>query len=144
MSEHNAPLNSVALKASAGAAEVLPLVYIRQPASFVERSKTNGWKFYAAAPPMPKISEPANTRQSQLDTKALNYPLLSHPCVLMLGNEGTGLSPVLQRKANFLLSFSGDQSRLGGIDSLNVGVAAGVLCDAFELSASNRIKKDLF
>ena len=145
MSQHNAPLGSVTLKASAGAAEALPLIYARQPPHFVEHSKQHGWKFYAAAPPGSGKSGPTSQSQPHFNTTTLGLPLHTHPCVLMLGNEGAGLSMMLQKRANYLLSIIGDRSRDGGgIDSLNVGVAAGLLCEAFKPSVVHRINKDLF
>ena len=49
----------------------------------------------------------------------------------MLGGEGTGLKPDLQRKADYLVSISGQRSGQGGVDSLNVSVAAGLLAEVF-------------
>ena len=140
LSQHNAPLGSIALKASAGAAEVLPIIYVPQPPTFIDISKRNGWKFYAAALPTEKPSG----NQQCFSTTNLDLPLLVGPCVLMLGNEGSGLSQMLQRRANYLLNIVGDRSRIGSIDSLNVGVAAALLCEAFRPSVIHQVKKDLF
>lgn len=49
----------------------------------------------------------------------------------MLGGEGEGLRQNLLRKADFLVTIEGQRLRQGGVDSLNVSVAAGVLCEAF-------------
>ena len=56
---------------------------------------------------------------------------MNHPCVLILGGEGEGLRWGIQKKADFLLSIEGYRSGKGGVDSLNVSVAAGLLCEAF-------------
>ena len=48
----------------------------------------------------------------------------------MLGNEGEGLRLNLLKKANYLLTIEGQQSHQGGVDSLNVSVAAALLCEA--------------
>ena len=49
----------------------------------------------------------------------------------MLGGEGDGLNPVLQKKADFNIGIGGQRRGEGGVDSLNVSVASGLLCEAF-------------
>lgn len=48
----------------------------------------------------------------------------------MLGSEGEGLRWNLRSKADVDVYIRGDRGR-GGVDSLNVSVAAGILCNAF-------------
>lgn len=61
----------------------------------------------------------------------------------MLGNEGEGLRWNLRSKAAVELSIAGSgNAQRGGVDSLNVSVAAGVLCQAFLSSVSNVRGKD--
>lgn len=61
----------------------------------------------------------------------MNRPLEETPCVLLIGGEGDGVKPDLLKKANYLISIGGQRSWQGGVDSLNVSVAAAVLCEAF-------------
>ena len=49
----------------------------------------------------------------------------------MLGGEGEGLRPNLRKRADFVVGIEGQRLGTGGVDSLNVSVAAGVLCEAF-------------
>ena len=49
----------------------------------------------------------------------------------MLGGEGEGLRPNLRKRADFVVGIEGHRLGKGGVDSLNVSVAAGVLCEAF-------------
>lgn len=49
----------------------------------------------------------------------------------MLGGEGEGLRWNLQKKADYLVRIEGQRLGQGGVDSLNVSVAAGILCEAF-------------
>lgn len=49
----------------------------------------------------------------------------------MLGGEGEGLRASLQKRANHVIGIEGQRLGQGGVDSLNVSVAAGVLCEAF-------------
>ncbi|KAL9121019.1 MAG: hypothetical protein Q9187_002419, partial [Circinaria calcarea] len=123
---NSAPLTPVTLKASAGACESLPLLSISHPGAFIDECQKNGWKFYAAV-----ASHTNPTEQPQFTISNINSPARKHPCVLMLGGEGEGLRWNLQKKADFLLSIEGQRSGQGGVDSLNVSVAAGLLCDAF-------------
>ncbi|MCJ1385662.1 hypothetical protein MMC17_008785 [Xylographa soralifera] len=139
---HSAPLTPVALKASAGAAESLPLISIRTPAAFVDASRAAGWKFYAAVAPTDQPGASADSLGAEkespvppvphykLPTLAALCPTRAHPCVLMLGGEGEGLRWALRRKADATVSIETSR-RAGGVDSLNVSVAAGLLCEAF-------------
>ena len=49
----------------------------------------------------------------------------------MLGGEGEGLRPNLQKRADCVVGIEGQRLGKGGVDSLNVSVAAGILCEAF-------------
>ena len=124
----SAPLSPVALKASAGAAESLPLLSVDQPASFVDRCKKNGWKVYAAAAPAPNKQ---SGRNNYVSASALQGPLQRHPCIVILGSEGEGLRWGVRQKADYEVGVEGRRLGKGGVDSLNVSVAAGLLCEAF-------------
>lgn len=124
----SAPISPVALKASAGASETLPLVSVDQPRNFLDTCKKNGWMMYAAASPG---SSKRSNRNQYLSVAALENPLKQHPCVLILGGEGEGLRPDIQRKASFHVGIEGQRVGQGRVDSLNVSVAAGLLCEAF-------------
>ena len=103
---------------------------IAHPRAFIDESQKNGWKFYAALAP----SDPTSfddRRVTHFTTSSLACPVRDHPCVLMLGGEGVGLRWDLQRKADFILGVEGHRIGQGGVDSLNVSVATGLLCEAF-------------
>lgn len=142
---NSAPFSPVALKASAGASENLPLMSVSQPSAFIDGCKANGWKIYAAvAPggfksPGAKVGRPAN-----YTTATLGQPLRNDPCILILGGEGEGLRWNVQRKADKEIGVEGERLGQGGVDSLNVSVAAGILCDAFLRKPANFIKDDNF
>lgn len=127
---NGAPVSPVALKASAGASEVMKLMSIAHPRAYIDESQKNGWVFYAGVAP----SGPTGYDHkgvARLTIATLRCPVQDHPCVLMLGGEGDGLSWDLQKKADFELGVEGYRAGQGGVDSLNVGVATGLLCDAF-------------
>lgn len=122
----SAPVTPTVLKASAGAGETLGMFSVDSVVDFVTESQEKGWKVYAALPPKGEGSS------RQVDTRGVEKddPLSKDPCILILGSEGEGLSRQLKKLADFHVSipnFSGSKT----VDSLNVSVAAGLLCQAF-------------
>ncbi|KFY36771.1 hypothetical protein V494_04986 [Pseudogymnoascus sp. VKM F-4513 (FW-928)] len=126
-SRNSAGFSPVVLKASAGACENVRLFTVNSPAGFVADSKAAGWKIYAAV--APSTNRAANPPLA-MTTEELCNPLLEAPCMLMLGSEGAGLRWNLRSKADVELSIEGSGQR-GLVDSMNVSVATGVLCNAF-------------
>lgn len=123
---NSAAFSPVVLKASAGASENVTLFAVSKPAGFVANSKLAGWKIYAAVAPSKSQQPNAPPAVSAHDLKD---PLSQDPCILMLGGEGEGLRANLRSKADVDLSIRGRGP--SHVDSLNVSVAAGILCDAF-------------
>ena len=159
LSTHNAPLSAVALKASVGAAENLKLLSVRSTGAFIQDSRRNGWRCYAAVAPLEGSHFSKESSRSQHRTPTATYcslenlgdPLQNAPCMLMLGGEGSGLKPDLVKKADYMVNVAGQRSGLGGVDSLNVSVAAGILCEAFlrepkslRIQNSVPVERDLF
>ena len=139
-SRSSAPVSPVAIKASAGASEALPLVSVSQPGGFIDQCKRNGWKIYAAVAPTPgKRSGLGN----YFSTSDLGSPVRNHPCILILGGEGEGLHWNIQTKADFDVGIEGPRNGHGKVDSLNVSVAAGLLCEAFLRKPAGRWKMDM-
>lgn len=126
-SRNSAGFTPVVLKASAGASENVTLFTVNKPAGFVTDSKAAGWKVYAAVAP---TTNRTSTMPIALTTDELYNPLVEAPSILMLGNEGEGLRWNLRSKADVELSIEGSGQR-GGVDSLNVSVATGILCNSF-------------
>ena len=137
---NSAPLSPVAIKASTGASEALSLVSVSQPGNFIDRCKGNGWKIYAAAAPSPgKRTGLGN----YLSSSNLGDPIRNHPCILILGGEGEGLHWNIRRKADFDVGIDGPRIGRSNVDSLNVSVAAGLLCEAFLRKPAKRGKVDV-
>jgi 21S rRNA (GM2251-2'-O)-methyltransferase len=149
-----APLSNVALKASAGAAEAMPILTVEDATAFAHTSKQNGWRVYAGVTPdalRPKrkasrgnLTPDANSgKVTFVAAEAPGTPLGAHnpltesPCILVLGGEGRGMRRTLRAEAEYLVSLSAAQ-RPGeiGVDSLNVSVAAAVLATEFLKSPS--------
>jgi 21S rRNA (GM2251-2'-O)-methyltransferase len=129
---NSAPFSPVVLKASAGAAENITIFSVDKPAGFIVDSKAAGWKVYAAVAPEKGVDRPS------ISVEKLDDPLSDSPIILMLGSEGEGLRWNLRSKADVDLYIRGANGR-GSVDSLNVSVAAGVLCNAL-LRASKKSK----
>jgi 21S rRNA (GM2251-2'-O)-methyltransferase len=138
------------LKASAGAAEALPLFKIGEPTDFLGKSSRAGWRMYAAdaIPPAPPSLTSPNSEAGEKEgekakenkvvytiaksTKRLpagHSPVAEHPTILMLGAEGTGLKTNLLNLAHYKVGIPhGREVDEVGVDSLNVSVAASILC----------------
>lgn len=124
-------LTPVVLKSAAGAVEEITLFTVDDPAKFLEESRKSGWKTYAAvAPPDRKLARKHGEKFITTDEVETRDPLSSDPCVLVLGNEGYGLSKDVKMVADYELSVPRFLQN-SCIDSLNVSVAAGLLCHAF-------------
>ncbi|KAI7494192.1 hypothetical protein KC367_g8188 [Hortaea werneckii] len=133
-----APLTSAVLaKASSGACEAVQLLALPKPANFVFDSAKAGWRIYASvAPAWPGQATARDvSRQTTTTAVSLDSPLARAPVILMLGAEGEGLRNNLTSKADHLISIEAEEKTNRavdvGVDSLNVGVAAGVLIEAF-------------
>ncbi|RFU77974.1 rna methyltransferase [Trichoderma arundinaceum] len=124
-------LTPVVLKSAAGAVEEITIFSVDSPVSFIEESKKAGWKTYAAvAPPDPKLAQRHGDKFISTAVVEMEQPLTRHPCVLVLGNEGHGLSKPLKVAADYELSVPYFVHN-SCVDSLNVSVAAGLLCHSF-------------
>lgn len=144
----SAPWSHIAVKASAGAAEAIPLFRAADPADFLGRASRNGWRCYAAAAlpeskphsrspsHSPDADDNANTHPDIIYTPSrsatplpAHSPLLEHPTILMLGAEGAGLKAGLLNAAHYRVGIArGRAADDVGVESLNVSVAAGLLC----------------
>ncbi|KAK4463968.1 hypothetical protein QBC42DRAFT_221597 [Cladorrhinum samala] len=123
-----AKLTPVALKASAGAAESMTIFEIASLPEFLNTSRSNGWVTYATVAREPGAH--AQRRHVDLYDVERADPLRTDPCVLIMGSEGEGLDRLVVKKADYELSVP-NMSGSGSVDSLNVGIAAGLLCTSF-------------
>ena len=105
-----AQVTPIVAKTSAGASMVLPIARVANIGEAVRRLKEKNVFVYAA-----DMEGPAMYRQN-----------LTGPLALVLGSEGKGVSPLVKKLCDGLVSLPMSQNR-AGVDSLNVSVAAGVL-----------------
>lgn len=136
--KNSAPLSGVVSKASAGSLELMELRYCKNMMQFLVSSAENGWRV---------IGGSVSSKAIPLD-EVVPGP----PTILVLGSEGTGLRPLVERSCTQLVRIagnipsdsvtndlegesSGSNSESSGkeflsflaVESLNVSVAAGVL-----------------
>ncbi|EOA92021.1 uncharacterized protein SETTUDRAFT_134027 [Exserohilum turcica Et28A] len=117
---HTANWSQIAVKASAGAAEALPVFRVSEPNDFLGKSSRAGWRIYASD----AVPRAATTRLSPDHS-----PVAEHPTILMMGAEGTGLRNSLLNLAHYKVGIPhGRGAGEVGVDSLNVSVAASILC----------------
>lgn len=144
----SAPWSHVTLKASAGAAEAVPIFKVNQPSIFLGESARNGWRIYASDAVSPAELRPhpeSSSSEQSLDNFASSIiysytrstrrlpadhrPVANHPTILMMGAEGSGLRSSLLNQAHYKVGIRhGREIDDIGVDSLNVSVAAGLLC----------------
>lgn len=118
---HAAPLDGVAMKASAGAAATVRIATVVNIARAVEELKDAGvWTVGLAGD--------ADERYDAID--------LTVPTAIVLGAEGTGLRRLVRERCDRLVSIP----MRGVVSSLNVSVAAGVTL--FEAIRQRRRKGD--
>ncbi|PGH32562.1 hypothetical protein GX50_04667 [[Emmonsia] crescens] len=135
----SAPISAVAIKASAGAAENIPILTTTNPTLFVKNTHMNGWKFYAAEAPAAANASQQNLGTSTeqiLSRRDVSTKLNEAPCVLMLGSEDQGLQRSVRQQADGAVVIPGaltsnSEKDRAGVDSLNVSVASALLCEAF-------------
>jgi 23S rRNA (guanosine2251-2'-O)-methyltransferase len=108
-SRRQAPLTDTVFKTSAGAAALIPIFEIANLEQLVRSLKPLGWWAVAA-----QMGEAA-TDYHDLDWR--------RPTLLIVGAEGKGVSDLLRKRSDDLVSIP----MPGGLDSLNASVATGVL-----------------
>lgn len=94
-------------KASAGAAEMLPVAMVTNIAQTLETLKKDGYWVYGLA---------GEVSQSLYDVK------FSGDCILVIGNEGEGIRPLVRKQCDVIMSIP----QYGGVSSLNASVAGGI------------------
>jgi TrmH RNA methyltransferase len=102
------PLSPAAVRVAEGAAEIVPVCDLAEPAADLRRLAAAGFAIVAAS--------------SHRGTPPAEAPLAGR-CAIVLGSEGRGVSPSVARVATAEVCIPGT----GAVESLNVSVAAGIL-----------------
>ena len=105
-----AAVTPTVLKSSAGAAERLPVARVANIGETIRRLKNEGVFVYCA----------------DMDGVSLKKNNLTGAIALVLGSEGSGVSPLVKKLCDGVVSL--DMAARGtGVDSYNVSVAAGII-----------------
>ncbi len=115
-SRRSAGLSWTVGKTSAGAIEYMPVARVTNISSAVEEMKKRGLWIYAA----------------DMDGTPYYDTDMSGAVAVIIGSEGTGVSRLVKKNADFTVSIP----MSGHINSLNASVAAGILM--FEISKQRR------
>ena len=108
---HSATLNATVAKASAGAIEHLRIVKVTNLPTVIDELKEKGVWIYGA----------------DMGGNAYYNTDLKGSVAIVMGNEGKGLSRLVEEKCDFIVSIP----QYGNVSSMNVSAAAAVLfCEA--------------
>lgn len=105
---HNAPINATVAKTSAGAVEQIPLVQVGNVTQTIKQLQKQGFWVLGA---------------HMEGDRTLYEADLTIPTVLVIGNEGKGISRVVKEACDFLVTIP----MYGNLNSLNASVAAAIL-----------------
>ena len=103
----SASVTAAAVKASAGASEYMKIARVVNIATALNELKQAGLWIASA----------------DMEGQPMQNAALSGPLALVIGSEGNGLGKLVKEQCDFLVSIP----MRGHIDSLNAGVAAGIL-----------------
>lgn len=103
----SAGLSYTVEKTSAGALEYMPVVRVKNISSVIQKLKDRGIWVYGA----------------DMDGQSYKKTNFDGPVALVIGNEGKGISPLVAKDCDVIVSLP----MKGKINSLNASVAAGIL-----------------
>lgn len=114
------PLTATVAKASAGAIEHMPVARVGNISQVLDTLKKAGYWIVG----------------TDVDAENMYYQVdVTGPIVLVIGNEGKGLGEVVKKRCDYLVRLP----MIGQVQSLNAGVAAGVLL--YEVVRQRGVKK---
>lgn len=130
----SARLGPVAAKAAAGALDLMPLYTAGVPLQFLDHSRKNGWALVtASAEPSEQQLEDLEEKHRRIFSAKIAEPsdlpaiLDLAPMLLVFGSEGTGVRTNVKLRSDFLVGLAKGRGEDKFVDSLNVGVAAGLV-----------------
>ncbi|KAI8876836.1 hypothetical protein K501DRAFT_326848 [Backusella circina FSU 941] len=119
-SKNSAPLSPAVSKVSSGAIEVMDIYSTTNLVKFLKESNQNGWQVVGAVG-----DANASIQLTEFQSSC------EKPTILVLGNEGSGLRTNVKTACDQFVSITNktptNDRFNGSVDSLNVGVAAGIL-----------------
>lgn len=100
-------VNETVMKVSAGALDRVNIILVTNIAQTIKSLQNNGFMIYASA-------------MDGVDYRSVSY---HHKRALIIGNEGKGISPLIRKTSDEIISIPMN----GKVNSLNASVAAGIL-----------------
>ncbi|XP_004870459.1 rRNA methyltransferase 1, mitochondrial isoform X1 [Heterocephalus glaber] len=120
---NSCPLTPIVSKASAGAMEVMDVFSTNDLPGFLQAKAGQGWLVAGTVGSLaPEISQ-----SSKIPVTSCLEFLWDRPTLLVLGNEGSGLSQEVQASCQLLLTVLPGRQLPPRLESLNVSVATGIL-----------------
>lgn len=102
------PINATVMKTSVGTLDLVKIVQVSNLSSTIDYLKDNGFWVVGTA------------LEDSIDYRSIDY---SGKIVLIIGNEGTGISKLVRKKCDFVAKIP----MYGVTNSLNVSVASGIM-----------------
>lgn len=130
-------ITSTVSKASAGVAEVFPVHQVKDPIQLAASLTRTGWELVSSASPSGASgSGDEDSSGADLTDVTAFYP--KGNVLLIVGNEGKGISPELQRMCHTVLTISPGRSLHPHLQCLNVSVATALLLHSLYQKLSSR------
>lgn len=131
----SARLGPVAAKASAGALDLLTIYKTDHTLGFLDNARKSGWNVVTTSSRVgeDELNATKAKHRSLLESKyieAQELPSLmnSGPMLMVMGSEGAGVRTNIKFRSDYLVGLNKGRSEADEVvDSLNVGVAAGLL-----------------
>ncbi|KAM9837134.1 rRNA methyltransferase 1, mitochondrial [Aulostomus maculatus] len=127
---HSCPLTPVVSKASSGVMEVFGVYGYENLEDMVKRKVAEGWKVVGTMG--------AEAHQSQIPVSRCSDLQMSRPTLLLIGNEGEGLSRPLLSLCQSLVTIPAGRELVPGVESLNASVATAILLHSLLSRSSTR------
>ncbi|XP_030041935.1 rRNA methyltransferase 1, mitochondrial [Microcaecilia unicolor] len=115
---NSCPLTPVVSKASAGAMEVMEVYSTSSLQEFLKAKIKQGWQVIGTTGKSDTVGDDPVISCSEF--------LWEKPTLLVLGNEGRGISPEIRSLCHYLLTIPPGREIHMALESLNVSVAAGI------------------
>ncbi|CAH1800725.1 unnamed protein product [Owenia fusiformis] len=127
VADSSCSMSPVVSKASAGALEITDIQAIDDLPDFIKEKKEGGWD----------VAGTASVVANNVPMVPLHQVAIKQDTIILLGNEGSGLSSDVQELCNYVVSIQPFKQFHPGLDSLNVSVATGVLLYQLAMSRNN-------
>ncbi|CAK9435393.1 uncharacterized protein LODBEIA_P01200 [Lodderomyces beijingensis] len=127
----SAKMGPVANKSSAGALDLIDVYQASSGLQFIDKAKENGWNVISTSGSKPD-SQTKDKHEEMLRNKFIKLANLKTvlkrtPVMLVIGSEGAGVRTNLKLRSDYLVEIPKLRSGDDIVDSLNVGVATGVV-----------------